>query len=70
MFAVIEDEQERLRPQHIGEGAQERPARLLAQPEDARHCAGHQARIGQRCQLHEPDPVRIGVQQVSSDLER
>ena len=44
--------------------------RLLPDAESRRHALGHERRVGQRRQLHQPHSVRVAVQQFCRDLER
>ena len=51
------------------ERGQQRPARLLPHAHAPGHRLGHQGRVGQRRQLHQPHPVRVRLQGVGRGLQ-
>jgi hypothetical protein len=70
VLAVIQDEQQRARPQILLEGRARRAAGLFALPERRSDRLRNKGRIGQRSQLDQPDPVGVALQDVRGYLER
>src|SRR5437773_10615878 len=70
MLTVVEDKQQSAFPDVRAERLCERPDWLLVHAEDLRSRARNQQRIPDRCQVDEPDTVRIFLQHVCTDLQR
>ena len=58
VLAVVQHQQQRPRPQGGDQAVQQRHPRRLAHAQGGRHGLGHQRRVGEGGQLHQPDPVR------------
>src|SRR5687768_10046447 len=71
MLAVVEKQQGALRAQVVLENFERRamPLRVFTQLEDREQRLRDERRIGQRGELHEPDPAREQAQQLCSHLE-
>ena len=69
VLAVVEHDQQVLRGQGIEQGLQGRPARLGGDPQRLTDGRGHGVLVGDRGQLHQPDPVTGPVQQLGGHLQ-
>ncbi len=70
MLAVVHDEQHFPVAQVPDDGVEKGAARLLAYLEGAGHGLGHELRLGEPRQLHQPRPVRVRPGEVARDLQR
>ena len=57
VLAVVQDQQQAPGPEVIREGLGQRTARLLANTQNGGHSLGHESRVGQRRQFHQPNAV-------------
>jgi hypothetical protein len=60
VLAIVHHQQRLAVLECLDEGLEKRTARLLAHPEDAGHRLRNEAGLGERRELHQPRPVRIG----------
>ena len=70
MLAVVREKKERAGSDRLLERVHQLTARLLANLEHRCRTLRHEHGVRERCQLHEPDPIRVRFEQVPSDLER
>ena len=70
VLAVVQHQQQLLgRAGASASVSSERPPRLLAHAERRGDRLGHQRRVGQRRQLHQPDAVGVGRQRLAGELQ-
>jgi hypothetical protein len=70
VLAIVQVQQQALGAERRQERRQQGPARLLAHAERRRHGLGHQHRVRQRRQLHQPDAILETLDLVGGDAER
>ena len=69
MLAVVQHDQHVLRGQGIEQGLQDGPARLPGDPQRLGDGRRHRVLVGDRGQLHQPDPITGPVQQLGGHLQ-
>jgi hypothetical protein len=69
VLAVVQEEQQAPGPQRVGERGQQGPTPLLAHPDGGGHGLGHQPRVAQRGQLHQPGAVGVRGQRLGGRLQ-
>ena len=70
VLAVVEHQQHLLRLQVTAQGADHGRRGGLLHAQDMRQRVRHQRRIGQRCEVDEPDAVAIGIENFRRGLQR
>ena len=70
VLAVVEHQQHLAGAQRLGQSVKQRLVCALAHPERFSHAARHQPGVDQRCQLYEPDTLRIPLHQSRRDAQR
>ena len=69
MLAVVQHDQDVLRGQRIDQRLGDRQARLPGDPQRSGNARRHRILVGDRRQLHQPDPVTRPVQQLGGHLQ-
>jgi hypothetical protein len=69
VLAVVQHDHHILEGEGIEQGFQGRPARLGGDPQRLTDGQGHAVLVGDRGQLHQPDPITGPIQQPGSQLQ-
>ena len=70
MLRIVQHQQQMPGREVLDNGLRQVLSRLLLEPEDVGHRLRYEPRFRQRGELHQPDAVRIGFQQVPRHLHR